>query len=360
MINRLIVRIKKIAAPLIGLAFCTPVLAQVSEDFSVGKTARMQRHIRCMFYNVENLFDTVNDSLTNDEEFLPDGTRSWTASRYWEKLDHIFKTMLALGEWEPPGLVGLCEVENRSVLFDLVSRTPLRKLEYQIIHEESPDPRGIDVALLYRPDQFRPLSHKTYPVIFPGEERARTRDVLYVKGTVFRKDTVHIFINHWPSRAGGQESSAPRRQYVAGLVRSLSDSILRRDPAAAILITGDFNDEPGDESLRHHLKALPDTQHLRSTALYNLMYPYMEKGLGTEKHEAHWNLLDQFIVSGSLLQEHHLHADHKTAYIFAADWLLETDERYLGQRPFRTYAGPRYLGGYSDHLPVYLDLVPGK
>ena len=313
--------------------------------------------MRIVFYNVENLFDTTDDSATRDEEYLPSSMKGWSVSRYWEKLDHIFKTLIAAGEWEPPALVGLCEVENRSVLYDLVSRTPIRKLEYQIIHENSPDMRGIDVALLYRPDRFRPLSHEFMRIRFPFDPHSRTRDVLYVKGTVFKKDTVHIFVNHWPSRAGGQEESAPKRMHVAKTIRAKTDSILGTNPQALIIITGDFNDEPGDESIVHGLLATTDTADLSPQALINTMYPYLDEDTGTEKHQGHWNLLDQFIVSSALFRGSGLKLYGGRGYIFYGEWLLEPDETYMGLKPFRTYSGPRYLGGYSDHLPVYIDLV---
>jgi hypothetical protein len=317
-----------------------------------------KNHLRVVFYNVENLFDTENDSLKNDDEFLPTGMKGWSRSRYWEKLDHIFKTLLAAGEWEPPALVGLCEVENRTVLYDLISRTPIRRLEYQIIHEESPDARGIDVALLYRTDKFRPLHHEAIPIRFPDDPNSRTRDVLYVKGTVFRKDTLHIFVNHWPSRAGGQAESAPKRMFVAKTIRAKVDSLFSVNADACILITGDFNDEPEDESILTGLNAKTDPLTVSSHDLLNGMYPYLGKFTGTEKHQGHWHLLDQFIFSEGLLHPGKgLSVNSGRGYIFDGAWLLEPDNRFMGIMPFRTYAGPRYLGGYSDHLPVYIDLV---
>lgn len=346
---------------LIGLVLSNPIFAQDTTHIKFSQPIVKIPYYRIMFYNVENLFDTEDDSLKNDEEFLPTGIKGWTNSRYWQKIDNIYKTIVAVGEWAPPVIVGLCEIENRKVLYDLVNKSPLVKLNYQIIHEDSPDRRGVDVGMLYRSDVFRPLSHEAIKIVFPFDTAVKTRDVLYVKGTIERKDTIHVFINHWPSRSGGQQQSEPRRKYVAELIKTKTDSILKSNPKAHIIITGDFNDEPEDVSVTESLKASPDTTNQKDDLLVNVMYPYIHKGIGTEKYQGHWAILDQFIVSGNLINgSSSLKLNDKRGYIFFADYLLEEDKRFMGMMPFRTYAGPRYLGGYSDHLPVFIDLIPNR
>lgn len=340
----------------------TTMSEEKPENVSLKKYERTtEGAVRIVFYNVENLFDTINDPNTNDEEFLPSGVKGWGGYRYHQKLDNIFKTLAGLGGWDMPAIVGFCEIENRSVLYDLIHKTPLQTADYQIVHEDSPDRRGVDVGLIYRPDIFQPISHEAMNVTFPFDTATRTRDVLYVKGTIHKHDTIHIFINHWPSRWGGAEASAPRRIYVAELIRKKVDSLYAADKNPNIIITGDFNDEPGDVSITEGLKAKGKIEEVKPGDLYNCMYGYWEKGIGTEKYQEHWGLLDQYIISEPLLnKEEGLVVDQQTAYIFDAPWLVETDQKFLGTKPFRTYSGPKYIGGYSDHFPVYIDLVRKK
>jgi predicted extracellular nuclease len=318
-----------------------------------------QEKARLVFYNVENLFDTINDPNTNDDEFTPQGTRAWYYGRYLEKLDHIYKTITAIGEWDAPALVGFCEIENRSVLYDLVSRTPFIKHGYEIIHQDSPDKRGIDVGVIYHPKLFKLISFSAIRVDITQDSSSTTRDILYITGKLFKKDTVHIFINHWPSRSGGQAKSEPRRIIAATTLRTKVDSIFLTNPNANIIIMGDFNDEPGDKSIYETLGAKEDSIPTTKTGLYNGMYGYFKKEIGTEKFQEHWHCLDQVIVSNALLNKSNKICI-QSPRIFNASWLIEPDAKYLGERPFRTYAGPKYLGGYSDHLPVYVDVVSNR
>lgn len=329
-----------------------------SFNFSLNNriTAQNPEKIRMAFYNVENLFDTINDPLTNDDEFTPGGMKSWNFGRYLDKLDHIYKTITAIGEWDPPALVGFCEVENRSVIYDLVSKTPFIKNGYEIIHQDSPDKRGIDVGLIYHPKLFKPISFKAIRVDITKDSSSTTRDILYVTGKIFKEDTVHVFINHWPSRSGGQSKSEPRRIIAAETLRLHVDSILKLNSLANIVIMGDFNDEPGDKSIYESLSAKGDSIQQNAKDLYNGMYAYFKKEIGTEKFQEHWHCLDQIIMSYSLLNKKNS-VTMSSPTIFKAAWLIEPDEKYLGDRPYRTYAGPKYTGGYSDHLPVYVDLI---
>lgn len=316
--------------------------------------------IRFMFYNVENLFDTEDDSITVDEEFLPNGMRYWTKSRYYTKINQTFKTITAVGQGELPALVGLCEIENRAVLDHICFRTPLKQGDYSIIHQESTDFRGIDVALLYRKAFFKPYSYRAIRFALP--DGGRTRDILYTAGVLPNSDTLHLFINHWPSRRGGQSISEPRRVFVASQLRRAVDSIFVLNPKANILISGDFNDYPENRSLHKVLAASFEPQTPQSKQLYNLAQPYFERTQqGTHKMYGLWGILDQVIVSGGLLESSSSTNSKPAAFsVFAADYLLEPDEKNTGFKPFRTYLGFRYAGGFSDHLPVYLDINLGR
>lgn len=313
---------------------------------------------RVMFYNVENLFDTVNDTLIRDEEFLPDGEKKWSNDKFYTKLNHIYKVMISCGEWDPPAIVGLCEIENRFVLEKLIYNTPLKKFDYRICHYDSPDERGIDVALIYRKAYFTPDTSYPISVRFPFEPGNKTRDILYVKGVIGSGETLHIFVNHWPSRYGGYQATAPNRNYCAQVLRNSVDSVCKNDSSARILIMGDFNDGPYDESLKNHLGAAVDSFSLSKDGLVNLSAIFdREEHVGTLKYKENWDVFDQLIVSGNLLNDTAgLYVTKQEANIHNPDFLFMEDEKYLGIRPFRTYLGFRYIGGYSDHLPVYLDL----
>ena len=313
---------------------------------------------KIMFYNVENLFDTFNDSLKNDEEFLPNGTRFWNTYKYYSKLNNIYKVIIAIGGWNPPAIIGLCEIENRKVLNDLVNNTPLVKFEYQIVHKESPDRRGIDVGLLYRKEFFQPLYYEAIPINFPDNPESKTRDILYVRGIAKNSDTLNIFINHWPSRWGGQLESEGRRLFVASVLKSKIDSIFTSNPQSNIIVTGDFNDYPDNKSINEVLNASQNYDQITDNQLYNLSsFLYKSKNIGSNKYQGNWGVLDQFFVSGNLLnKENKVFTSFDDIYIFNADFLLEPDEGYFGYKPNRTFIGYKYNGGYSDHLPTYLIL----
>jgi hypothetical protein len=323
---------------------------------------RNDKSIRIAFYNLENFYDTFNDSLTLDDEFTPTGTKRWTYGRYAGKAERVYKTLAALGGWDLPSIVGFCEVENRVVLNRLIYETPLGEAGYRVIHKDSPDQRGMDVAVLYRADRFILLDQCWIRINFPftGE---KTRDILYAKGIVFGKYMLHLFINHWPSRFGGLAESQPRREFVAGILRCKIDSILNGNPSANILIMGDFNDEPDDISIAGVLGAAAPTGDTSLPRLVNISEHSHKPGdVGTIKYEGVWSVFDQVIVSGGLyMGRNGISVRDGKAFIFSPDFLLEPDKKYTGVKPFRTYEGPRYKGGFSDHLPVYLDLrVSGK
>lgn len=315
-------------------------------------------NIRIMFYNVENYFDTRDDPLTADEEFLPESEKNWNFYRYREKTLNLFKTIVAVGESRPPEIICFAEIENKSVLFELIRNTPLEKYEFEIVHYDSPDIRGIDVGLIFRKDMIKKLASQKISITFPFDTLRTTRDILYFKGLTPHSDTLHIFINHWPSRRGGQQVSEPYRILVAQVLRSKCDSILKLNSCANIIITGDFNDEPYNESLSQGLGAVPAVEQYHCSILYNLSALLVEEcKCGTYRYRAYWNMLDQFIISGNLLlPQSNLKTGKECLHIANFDFLLIEDKKYGGTKPFRTYQGPVYKGGFSDHLPIYLDL----
>lgn len=306
---------------------------------------------RIVFYNTENFFDCNHDSLKSDQEFLPGGIRGWTPTRYFRKAGNISRVLAAVGEDEFPEMVGMAEVENVACLKTLVYVSPLKNAGYSFIHEESEDARGVDVCLLYNRYRFQVLGHQVLNIQFEGEPAKKTRQVLHVWGEASSGDSLHVYVCHFPSRLGGEAETETYRRQVAKRVRSSVDSVFSLQPAAHIVIMGDFNDFPSNLSLSNDLRALDPTEQPIQGHLYNLMLPMEGKpGEGTNKHQSEWGILDQLIISSQLRSK------TTGAHIFKPDFLMLDDERWLGKKPFRTYNGMVYQGGYSDHLPVWLDL----
>lgn len=314
--------------------------------------------VRIIFYNLENLYDPHFDTTKPLKEFTAEGTKKWTFTKFFVKLNHIAKTFISIGGWEPPAVIGICEVENRYVLNKMIFNTPLKKYNYKFIHYESPDTRGIDVALLYRPSLFHVIYSRKISIYLSADSLMHTRDILYVKGVLFKKDTVHFFVNHWPSRLGGFTESMPKRRIVAQTLRSALDSLQHNQPDSRIIIMGDFNDEPDQFAISEILKAESDSKQTTSSGLVDMMLPLMKnKNEGTYKFQGKWAILDQFMVTGNLLMNKSgLQTSIESVHIFHASFLMEEDERFFGKKPFRTYSGPRYIDGFSDHLPIYLDV----
>ena len=314
-----------------------------------AQTRADNENIQLIFWNVENLFDTEDDSLTRDDEYLPYSMRGWNHKRYEQKLFSIYKTLVAVGGWQLPELIALAEIENRTVLEDLLSKTPLLRAGYQIIHQESEDRRGIDLAVLYRPEHLQVVDTSFIGIRFPDAPDSRTRDVLYLKGRVSGIHDFHLFVNHWPSRYGGGRSSESRRMHVAGVVRNQLNEIYKQDSLANCIVLGDFNDAPEDASLQELASAHVDLQLVSSNSFQ-----------GTHKFQGIWSHFDQIWVSRTLLENETLWLTNGDATIFHPDWLLKNDKTYGGLKPNRTYEGFRYHGGYSDHLPIYLELSSGQ
>lgn len=316
--------------------------------------AQQNAYQRVAFYNLENLFHPDNDSLTTDGEFTPEGRRNWSYYRYHEKLNHMAKAILSIGEWQAPSIVGLAEVENHQALQDLINTDVLKKLNYKIVHFESPDRRGIDVGMIYRDDRFTPIVSKPIPIKIPSDPNFVTRDILYCKGTFNHSDTVHLFFCHWPSRYGGQAKSEPKRIKAAATLKRITDSISRLPYPTYIIASGDFNDEWNNISLQDTLAA-KSLDNKSSTGLINLMatLPPTE---GSHRYRGTWSYLDQIIVSSSFFENQAISIKNNTAKVVDHEFLLTTDDRYPGKVPFRTFIGLKYQGGFSDHLPVFIDL----
>lgn len=311
---------------------------------------------RIAFYNVENLFDYWDDSTTLDDDFTSFGNNRWTKARYTEKQNKLAKTIISLGGWEPVALMGFCEVENRYVLNTLTQYTALKKSGYEIIHQDSRDRRGIDVAAIYRPEKFELLDYEYYRLKFPFDTTSRTRDILHVIGKLPNSDTLHFFVNHWPSKFGGEFETQPKRMFAAQFVRHKVDSIQEIQPKAYIIITGDFNDEPQEASMLEGLDVKTTLNETGPKDLFNLMYPIRYQ-TGTHSFQNEWGILDQFVVNGQLLsKQNSVYVRRRTAQIYDMDFLI-MEGATGATRPFRTYQGPAYKGGYSDHLPILLDLI---
>lgn len=305
-----------------------------------------------LFYNVENLFDTIDDPLKDDAEFLPGSKSDWNTPKYNTKIKHIGEV---IEKANFPVLVGFSEVENDAVLTDLVKSPLLASKKYGFVHFDSPDERGIDVALLYRTDLFKVNSSRALPVIFPTEPTDKTRDILYVSG-ILSGETVHIFVNHWPSRSEGEEKTRHRRAAAAGVVRTQIDSLFKTTKDPQIVIMGDLNDHPTDESVVKHLIALKSDTVVTPNNIYNLADRFAKEGKGTHKYKGEWGTLDQIIVSSGFLAAKGIYTKTDAAHVAEFDFLLEPDTRGGGMWTKRTYAGTKYLDGYSDHLPIYLNL----
>jgi len=312
---------------------------------------RGQRSAVLAFYNVENLFDTINDPNKKDDEFLPDSVKDWNSEKYWKKQAKMAEVISAIGAPSFPAIVGLCEVENVSVLEDMIKDERLKKANYEPVLIEGLDQRGIDVALLYSKKRFKLISTTSYTVDL-GEGNRPTRDILHVKGKLKKGGpTLHIFVNHWPSRYGGAEKSEPKRVAAARVLKNKTDSIAQYYPEELIVCMGDFNDYPENKSL---VEVLGTGQR---NSLVNLMDGLKETKRGSYNYKGDWDFLDQLIVSKSLLDGELPDIVQGSTAPFFTDSMLYKHPRYGDLKPSRTYGGPNYYGGYSDHLPVYTILA---
>ena len=294
-----------------------------------------------MELNCENLFDTRRESLKNDVEFLPDGSYRWTPYRYWAKLNHLGQEIVAQSN-PIPDFVAMCEVENDSVMFDLTKRSLLRNAGYEYVMTSSPDERGIDVALLYQPASFA-LLHSHSIRIKPLPDTRPTRDILYASGLIITGDTLHVFVVHAPSRWGGEQASRPYRLQVANRLAVAVDSIYAISRDAKIIVAGDFNDYADSPALKYLY------QHHLINISHDARGNHGAKA--TYRWHGEWRSLDQIMCSPTMA------AAKQKCQIGDLPFLLEDDEKYGGKKPYRTYLGPRYLGGSSDHLPLLVQFA---
>jgi hypothetical protein len=306
------------------------------------------------FYNLENLFDTINNNGKYDKEFSPDGPRQWNAEKYWSKMANMAKAISHFttpATPKGPAVIGVSEIENITVLQDLVKHPLLKEWKLQIVHHDSPDRRGVDVALLYNPRFFRVLNVTNARVKVEGYDSFRTRDQMCVTG-LMGGDKVSVIVNHWPSRSGGEETSRHLRAAAAHRVKLTVDSLLNDDPNQGIIIMGDLNDDPFNESVAKVLGAKKDKKKVGKGELYNPGWSLLDKGIGTLAYQGNWNFFDQIIISDYFLTDKN---SGKLSYmktnVLNFDFLINAKGQYKGY-PHRTFSGGAFLNGYSDHFPV--------
>jgi len=336
------------------LAVCAAAFAQ-KRGQSADKA--QYRVFGVAFYNLENLFDTINANGTYDLEFSPKGARQWDSRKYWSKINRLARTIEAMTTPttpQGPAIIGVSEIENESVMRDLVNAPAIRSRAYRIVHHDSPDRRGVDVGLLYNPRFFRLLNVTNHrlDIGFP------TRDQMCVVGTL-GGDTVGIIVNHWPSRLGGQERSSKHREAAAALSRQIADSLWAVNPGIGVIIMGDLNDDPHDKSCAEVLDARRSPDGVQPHGFYNPWWATLDKGIGTLAYKGNWNLFDQIIISGNLLKANRPSADRLHFWkhqVNNFDFLKGDDGQRQGY-PLRTFSGGVWLDGYSDHFPTEIFLI---
>lgn len=328
------------------------ILLTVSLLFSIENVllAQGQPVGHIAFYNVENLFDIDDDPVTSDDDFTPAGELHWDTLKYADKLKNIASVFSSMSA---PDIIGLSEIENRKVLEALVSESKMARYKYQIIHFDSPDRRGIDVALLYRQNRFTPFFSQNIAFNDPSDPDFKTRDILHVKG-LYHGDTLNVLVNHWPSRRGGKED---KRIMAAQMLRKTVDGLLADNPNAKIIIMGDLNDDPSNKSVRKNLLAHDKLKKLEPGNLFNTSSKTFKQGYGTLFYRGTWNLFDQIIISQSMLSGKSDTWFYKpdSFRVFAPEWMRVKDGDYAGA-PFRTFVSGKYQNGFSDHYPVFIEI----
>ena len=311
------------------------------------------------FYNLENLFDTINNvELLISEEFTPQGKNKWTSDRYHEKLGnmaHVISRIATDITPDGPALLGVSEIENIGVLQDLVKEDAIVKRGYEIVHYDSPDRRGVDVGLLYQPKYFEVKSTKSHTLTMVNDTSFRSRDQLVVSG-LLHGEMIHVIVGHWPSRSGGEKKSRPKRNAAGQLSRLIVDSLLAIDKSAKIMVMGDFNDDPINPSVKEFLRAKPNKNKLDEGDLFNPFYKLYQDGIGSLAYRDSWNLFDQVVISQGLLGEDKSDYKYYKAKVFNDNFLIQKEGRFAGY-PFRTFSYGVYQGGYSDHFPTYILLI---
>ena len=324
---------------------------------SVATPQQPESRLTIVFYNTENLYDTLDAPGTDDSGFTPGGVKKWNSQKYFRKVNDLGRVLSSIDEKKLPEIIGLSGVENIRVLQDLVRSKPLEKAGYEIVHKDSPDKQGSDVAFLFRKDQFR-LSGKDFiPVQFPFDSSLTIRDILHVYGELSDGRLVHFFVNHWSSRDGGQRETESQRMYCAVALRRAVDMLLSRDSRARIIIMGDFNDEPTNKSLMNVVQCSNKRKNIAVGEFYNLMYDQHNLNpTGSCFYQGSWSMMDQIIVSPNMLSAFSgFGCNYESAKVFQKDWMIISKKEGVPE-PHATYDGDTYSGGVSDHLPVYVVL----
>ena len=320
-----------------------------------------QKPYKVVFYNFENLFDTIHDPGVYDEEFTPEGAKQWNTTKYNKKLANLERVLfdIAAEDKDFPVVIGASEIENRSVLDDLLAQPKLAKSNYRIVHYDSPDARGVDVAFFYRPDIFKLEGSKAVKFEMPGMPNFRTRDFVTMWGTI-EDEPFFFIVVHWPSRLGGKEASAPKRMAAAEQCRAIIDSVLQANPATKVVIMGDLNDDATDDSVVEGLGAKGKLKEVGAGDMFNPFIGLLKAGYGTLAYQDSWNLFDNIIVSENLatgstgkLKIQPVGGSKFYGGIFKRPYLFQKEGQYKGY-PLRTFVGNNFQGGYSDHLPVYI------
>ncbi|MFT4152374.1 endonuclease/exonuclease/phosphatase [Parafilimonas sp.] len=330
--------------------------------FAVNLFSQKQQYTPAIiaFYNLENFYDTVDNPNTNDEDFLPAGVKNYNGKVYQEKVQHLATVISQIGtDINPDGIafIGVAEIENDTVLNDLIHHPLLKERNYGMVHYDSRDIRGVDVALLYNPAYFTVISSKKLFVPLPegAKTSAFTRDILWVKG-VLNGDTVYVFVNHWPSRVGGEQRSASGRFAAAQVNKRFIDSIEKYKPNAKIIVMGDLNDDPINASVTKILGAKGKMEDVKPGGLYNPWIDLYKKGIGTLAYQDAWGLFDQIIISYAWLDKNQEGYFFYQPHIFNKEFMVENTGKYKGY-PMRTWDGNVFRGGYSDHFPTYIVLL---
>lgn len=305
------------------------------------------------FYNIDNLYDDKDDTDHNDEDFTPNGQYQWTSERYHQKLDNMAKVIAQIANGNAPDVLGVCELESAKALEDLMNTGDLKGL-YQMVHYDSPDERGVDVALIYKSDKFKVLDSEKVPVVLTKDLNDRTRDQLFVRAVVLASnDTLCFYVCHFPSRREGKDESEINRLDAANTCRNYINAHVNTTKEN-LIVMGDFNDEPWDKSIVQGIKAENINKKIKESDVFNLMWDFKSAGRGSYNYKGHMNCLDQLMITGTLIDGKRLEYVNKSVNIMDASWLTQTG-KYEGF-PLRTFGGNKWLNGYSDHYPVYLEL----
>jgi len=309
------------------------------------------------FYNLENFFDTVDNPLINDDDFTPKGEKNYNSTIYWSKVQHLATVISQMGtdiNPDGPAILGVAEIENDTVLNDLIKNPLISSRNYKYVHYDSRDIRGVDVALFYNPKYFSVVDSRKLFVHLPegAKENIFTRDVLWVKGKL-DGETVHVFVNHWPSRLGGEERSAPGRAAAAQVDKDFIDSLQKEDPAAKVIVMGDLNDDPVSPSITEVLRAKGKINQVQPGGLFNPWVEMYKKGYGTLAYQDAWGLFDQVMIGYPWLSKDQKGFFYYQQHIFNKQFMIENVGKYRGY-PMRTWDGNTYRGGYSDHFPTYI------